>query len=96
MKKANVSELKNRLSHYLRLVRAGQSVLVYDRDRAVARLEPVTDVEVDDQSAAVADLERRGVLRRPAAKLPPNWLQARTKTRSDVVAALIEERDSGR
>lgn len=96
MKKANVSELKNRLSHYLRLVRGGQSVLVYDRDRVVARLEPVTESEVDDQSAAIAELERRGVLRRPAGKLPPNWLQGRAKTRADIVSALLEERESGR
>lgn len=96
MKKANVSELKNRLSHYLRLVRGGQSVLVYDRDRVVARLDPVTETEIDDESAVIAELERRGVLRRPAAKLPANWLQARTKARADVVAMLLEDRRSGR
>jgi antitoxin (DNA-binding transcriptional repressor) of toxin-antitoxin stability system len=96
MKKANVSELKNRLSHYLRLVRGGQSVLVYDRDRLVARLEPVTEAEVDDRMAWVAELERRGVLRRPTAKLPVNWLQERVKARSDVVAALLDEREGGR
>jgi len=31
-------ELKNRLSHYLRLVRAGESVTVCDRGKAVAEL----------------------------------------------------------
>jgi antitoxin (DNA-binding transcriptional repressor) of toxin-antitoxin stability system len=96
MKKANVSDLKNRLSHYLRLVRGGQSVLVYDRDRVVARLEPVTEADLDDQSETVAELERRGILRRPAAKLPAHWLQARAKARADVVGTLLEERESGR
>lgn len=96
MKKANVSELKNRLSHYLRLVRGGESVLVYDRDRIVARLEPVTGTDVDDRAGWIAELERRGVLRRPAAKLPADWLQGRAKTRGDVLSALLQERESGR
>ncbi|MDQ3517789.1 MAG: type II toxin-antitoxin system prevent-host-death family antitoxin [Gemmatimonadota bacterium] len=39
MKKARISELKNRLSHYLRLVRQGHSVLIHDRDRAIVRIE---------------------------------------------------------
>jgi len=36
-----IAELKARLSHYLRAVRAGRSLVVYDRDTAVARLVPV-------------------------------------------------------
>ena len=40
MKAVNVAELKNRLSHYLRIVRGGEPILVRDRDRVIARLEP--------------------------------------------------------
>jgi prevent-host-death family protein len=36
-----VAELKARLSHYLRAVRAGRSLTVFDRDTPVARLVPV-------------------------------------------------------
>lgn len=36
-----VAELKAQLSHYLRAVRAGRSLTVYDRDTPVARLVPV-------------------------------------------------------
>ena len=36
-----IAELKARLSHYLRAVRAGRSLVVYDRDTPVARLIPV-------------------------------------------------------
>lgn len=36
-----VAELKARLSHYLRAVRSGRSLTVYDRDTPVARLVPV-------------------------------------------------------
>jgi prevent-host-death family protein len=36
-----VAELKARLSHYLRAVRDGRSLTVYDRDTPVARLVPL-------------------------------------------------------
>jgi prevent-host-death family protein len=36
-----VAALKARLSEYLRLVRQGQAVVVYDRDTPVARLVPL-------------------------------------------------------
>ncbi len=41
MKKVMVSKLKARLSHYLRLVRKGESITVYDRDKPVAELIPL-------------------------------------------------------
>ena len=41
MKKVRVTELKARLSHFLRLVRKGQTITVYDRDKPVAEIVPV-------------------------------------------------------
>jgi len=40
-----VAALKARLSEYLRAVRQGQAVVVYDRDTPVARLVPVVGGE---------------------------------------------------
>jgi len=40
MKSVGVKELKARLSEYLRLVRAGETVLLTDRDEVVAELRP--------------------------------------------------------
>lgn len=96
MKKAGIAELKNRLSYYLGFVRRGQSVLVYDRDRPIARIEPIRSpsaVEADDWTT---ELERVGILRGPAARLPKDWLDRRPATEGDVVAALLDERRSGR
>ena len=39
MKSVGIRELKNRLSEYLRRVRAGETVLVTDRGQAVAELK---------------------------------------------------------
>jgi len=40
MKAVGVKQLKARLSEYLRLVRAGETVLVTDRDEVIAELRP--------------------------------------------------------
>jgi len=42
MKKAKIAELRNSLSRYLDHVRAGGSVLVYDRDTPIAEIVPLT------------------------------------------------------
>lgn len=47
MKQAKVSELKSHLSAYLASVRAGESVLVCDRQTPIARLVPL-DTHADD------------------------------------------------
>jgi antitoxin (DNA-binding transcriptional repressor) of toxin-antitoxin stability system len=59
MKTANVTESKNGLSELLRSVRAGQSILIFDHDEPVARLEPVT-VSALSGDARLRALERRG------------------------------------
>ncbi len=42
MKKAKIAELRNGLSRYLDHVRAGGTVLVYDRDKPIAEIVPLT------------------------------------------------------
>jgi antitoxin (DNA-binding transcriptional repressor) of toxin-antitoxin stability system len=93
-----ISELKNRLSHYLRQVRRGESVLVCDRDRVIARLEPVggSAPQLPGDAHWLDDLERRGTIRRGTGRLPRGWIARRPKLRVDVVAALLAERDEGR
>ena len=96
MKKARISELKNRLSHYLRYVRRGQSVVVYDRDRAIARIEPVRGPVGAESADWTAELIQAGILRPPEARLPADWLEERLQVKPDIVAALLEERETGR
>ena len=93
-----ISELKNRLSHYLRQVRRGESILVCDRDRVIARLEPAggSTARGSDDARWLDDLERRGTIRRATSTLPRGWVARRPKLRVDVVATLLAERDEGR
>ena len=41
----SVRELKNRLSHYLRLIQQGQSIVVTSRHTPLAKLLPLPEVE---------------------------------------------------
>lgn len=93
-----IAELKNRLSYYLRRVQRGESILVCDRDRVVARIERVPpQARVRESEAAWLDrLERRGVIRRGSGRLTRQWLAQRPPVTADVVAALLQERDEGR
>ena len=97
MKPVKIAELKNRLSYYLRRVQRGESILVCDRDRVIARIERVgaraPGLEPDREW--LDRLERRGIIRRGSGKLPRGWLRRRPAVAADVVAALLKDRDEG-
>src|SRR5438477_11163291 len=57
MKTVGIRELKNRLSSYLREVRAGRTVAITDRGRVVAELTPP---RTNGRQDAFAELVRRG------------------------------------
>ena len=98
MKKASITEAKNNLSALIDSVKGGSPVLIVDRGRPVARLEPVGGVHRDDDSR-LARLVREGVLR-PARRCAPKELfatkPARLKKGASGVRALLEERRDGR
>jgi antitoxin (DNA-binding transcriptional repressor) of toxin-antitoxin stability system len=96
MSTVNVSELKSRLSHYLRLVRRGQVLLVKDRDRVVARLEAAGPQVGGPEAARLARLEEAGVLRRARRPLDPALLERRVRASARVVEAVLAEREEGR
>jgi prevent-host-death family protein len=98
MSVVKISELKNRLSHYLDQVRRGESVLVSDRDRVIARIDPAGDLPSEGKKDGqwLADLERRGIIRRGTGRLPRGWMGQRPKVKADVVGALLDERQEGR
>ena len=98
MKKASVSETKNHLSAILRQVREGETYLIIDHGKPVARLEPLTKGSEDDDIRRI-DLERRGILRRGRGKVREEILETpppRLPKRVSGVALLLEERENGR
>ena len=99
MKKASISETKNRLSELLERVRHGETILITDRNRPVARLEPVGSARPAEVEGRLSRLERAGVLRLGRGGLVERIVSQpapRPKKGASAVAALLEERASGR
>jgi antitoxin (DNA-binding transcriptional repressor) of toxin-antitoxin stability system len=95
MEKATISELKNQLSAYLKKVRAGDTVLIYDRDQPIARLERVEGLARPDEH--LIQMERAGLIRRAKAPVPIQLLRGPApRPKRSVVQALIDERREGR
>lgn len=98
MKKAKIAELKNHLSRYLDHVRSGESVLVLDRDQPVAQIVPLAWPAADARGhdARLAQLERRGLIRRGSGGLP-EWFGKRKPPRlkGSVLKDLLAERGEG-
>jgi prevent-host-death family protein len=61
MKSVNITELKNRLSVYLNDVKAGEEILVRDRNQPVARIVPL--VRSRDEDEELLALASQGKLR---------------------------------
>ena len=97
MKTVSISELKNRLSAYLDMVRAGESVMVLDRDLPVAVIQKVG--EVPEADPRLLRLERAGLVRRPAGGPGPGLAllnEPPPKSSASVLQALVEDRREGR
>jgi prevent-host-death family protein len=99
MKTATITEAKNRLSALIDQVRHGESIVITDRGRPVARLVSAVTDAADDPVGRLARLERRGGLRRAVAP-PPRSLVLKplpkTKKPTGVLDALLEERREAR
>jgi prevent-host-death family protein len=98
MKKASITEAKNNLSALIDRVKGGSPVLIVDRGRPVARLEPVTGLR-SNADGHLDRLVREGVVR-PARTARSTTALAQKPTRlkrgASGVRALIDERRDGR
>ncbi len=81
-------DLKNRLSHYLRQVRAGEIIRVTDRGTVVAEIRPVSASQEHDSEHLHA-LAARGLVSvgsEPTGDFAPVRIRARCRA-SDIVIA---------
>lgn len=93
MKTASVSQTKNQLSALLDQVRQGETVVITDHDRPVAK---ITAMETMDISGGIGMLERKGIVRRGNGALCSIAKPPRPKDNASAVAMLLEERVLGR
>ena len=92
MRSTNIADLRNRLTQYLREVRAGEEIIVRDRQRPIAKIVPFT---VDDDDTDDAALVASGLMRKGSGVLPPSfWRTRRSRlTRQAAVAAVSADRN---
>ncbi len=96
MRRASIAALKAHLSEYIDAAKAGEEVIVTDRNKPVARLGPIS--APIRREAQLMGLIRAGLVRPAGRSLSRGfWDRPRPRDRhSRGLAALIEERAEGR
>ncbi|MDQ3255606.1 MAG: type II toxin-antitoxin system prevent-host-death family antitoxin [Acidobacteriota bacterium] len=92
----NIADLKNNLSAHLERVRAGEELLVKDRNRPIAKIVPLASGE--DLDAEEMELAAMGLARLPTSNLPASFWRSPAPRVSlkDAIAAVVSERDESR
>jgi len=104
MIQVNISEIKNRLSYYLRLVRGGEQIEILDRNTPLARMIHVSQADTENNKTPwIKEMEQLGIVTPPKKKGFPLELLGRKKviltpgnSEPAVLKALLEERRTGR
>lgn len=97
MKIATISEAKNKLSQLLDWVKAGETVIIMDRDIPVARLESVH--RQGDSQGRSERLIRAGIARGPVTPFQKGYFKKHPPIRiagADILKALLDEREESR
>ncbi|MGO9308342.1 MAG: type II toxin-antitoxin system Phd/YefM family antitoxin [Spirochaetia bacterium] len=95
MKKINISQAKSNLSRYLKDVERGETVLIFHRDKPVARLEPVNWADVPGEDR-IRELVRLGIAKAPKRKLNVKAFLAMPGPRLDpgvAARAVVQDRE---
>ncbi|MCK4603405.1 MAG: type II toxin-antitoxin system Phd/YefM family antitoxin [Deltaproteobacteria bacterium] len=104
MIQVNISEVKNRLSYYLRLVRGGQQIEILDRKTPLARIIHVSKAETENRETPwIKEMVGLGIVSSPAKDgFPAEFLDKekvilpQAKGKTSALKVLLEERNTGR
>ena len=98
MKIARIGELRDGLSRYLKYVRAGGTVMVYDRETPIAEIIPLREIHSSTarDRERIARLVKAGVVTAPVGNSRESLKDWKpVKVKGSVLQALLEERESG-
>ncbi|MEP7273631.1 MAG: type II toxin-antitoxin system prevent-host-death family antitoxin [Acidobacteriota bacterium] len=87
-KQVSIRELKSRLSHYIRLARSGESILITDRGVPVGRIVPLS-LDLKQRIDAMCD---SGAVAWNGNKLDPGTPVGKRRGSQTVADILIAER----
>jgi prevent-host-death family protein len=86
--KVGTRELKSRLSEYLRLVKAGQTVVITERGKVIAHISPSAPTLEERMQA----LEAAGILVRGKGKIKPHKPKIINRTNRLISDIVVEDR----
>lgn len=89
MKSTNIADLRNHLTRYLKEVRAGEEIIVRDRQLPIARIVPLAHDDQLEEAALVAS----GLMRRAERALPASFWRVRRPAIARTLAANAVSRD---
>ena len=96
MKTASISQTKNQLSALIDQVRQGETIVITDHDRPVAKLVPAQAENGEEAAGALAQLERKGVIRRGNGEHCRLAAPLKLRGKASALAALLDDRAQGR
>jgi prevent-host-death family protein len=85
----SIRELKSRLSHYLRLARKGESVVITDRGVPIGRIVPMGQ----DLGQRLAAMCESGQAQWNGRKLAPRKPVAKVRGKGTVAQLVVEDRE---
>ena len=91
MRTVAIRELENKLSHYLRLVKGGEEVLITDRGKVIASLAPPERREHPHLPPGLVELARQGRARLGKLNDPALYRKRRRAADRDLALAVIDE-----
>ena len=89
VRSTNIADLRNHLTRYLKEVRAGEEIVVRDRQLPFAKIVPLAHDNEAEDSALVAS----GLMRRAERRLPASFWRVRRPSIDRDVAANAVSRD---
>ena len=103
MIQVSISEIKNRLSYYLRLVRGGEQIEILDRKTPLARIIHVSQIKNAGKEAPwIKEVVQLGLVSPPQKGWKPGEMMSKEslvlhnkKIKPEVLKALLEERNEG-
>jgi prevent-host-death family protein len=93
MRSVNVAELKNSLSKYLTFAKAGEEVVIRDRNLPVAKLVPFPAEDAGSQELLLVGVGKMRLPKKPLDLAALLKIPAGKVTRGAVARAITEDRE---
>ena len=92
MQAVGVRDLKSRLTHYLRLIKGGERVIVTERGKPIALIRPLDGVEAQASiEEHLAVLAKQGLIRLPLKKGRFDLKTPPIKTKGKLASRIVIE-----